>query len=252
MKTEMPLETRKSSSGSNMVTKESIVKGLKWAIPYILGMMPIGATYGLLARQVGLGLLPTLGLSLFVFAGSAQLIAVSMLSKGIAPLVIVGTTFVVNFRHVLMSASVAPYLTSWSLRRKFLLGGMLTDESFVLHSTHFSGGDQDPAAAITLNAAGYIVWALCGFLGYRLGALIENPEVWGLDFALPAMFVGLLLPVCTSRAAVVAAICAGTASIALYCLGFGTWAAFTGGLVGATVGVFVKEKPAVKKENDHD
>jgi predicted branched-subunit amino acid permease len=74
-------------------------------------------------------------------------------------------------------------------------------------------------------------------MGFQLGSLITTPEVWGLDFALPAMFIGLMLPLCTRRPAIVAAICGGAASVLFHCLGFGTGAVVTGALVGATAGV---------------
>ena len=219
---------------------ESFRRGVRRSPPIVLGYAPVGMAYGLLAQQTGLGIGPTLGLSLFVFAGASQFMAVSMLQGGGEALVIIGTAFVVNFRHFLMAAAVAPRLAGWRIWQRLALGGMLTDESFALHSLYFSQGDLDPAAAITLNAVGYVVWAVSGAVGYRLGALIENPEAWGLDFALPAMFVGLLLPSCRGRnkPAITAALTGGATSVALSLLGAGSWAAFLGALAGATAGVF--------------
>ncbi|MDR3265071.1 MAG: hypothetical protein LBT15_03570, partial [Synergistaceae bacterium] len=72
--------------------------------------------------------------------------------------------------------------------------------------------------------------------GFHLGPLIAKPEAWGLDFALTEMFVGLLLPICTTRPAVTAAVCGGATSVLLHFLGFGRWGAFIGALVGATAG----------------
>lgn len=216
---------------------QSIEKGVRWAVPIILGYAPIGTAYGLLAQQTGLEAWATLGLSLCVFAGASQFMAVSMISKGMETAVIVGTTFIVNFRHLLMSASLAPRLSSWKTWQRLLLGSMLTDESFALHSAHFARGEFDPVGALALNITAYVAWTLSGAVGYYLGSLIENPEVWGLDFALPAMFAGLLLPLCTHKPAVTAAVCGGAAAVLLYCLGLGSWAAFLGALIGATAGI---------------
>jgi 4-azaleucine resistance transporter AzlC len=218
----------------------SFEKGMRWVFPLLLGYAPIGMAYGLLAQQTGLGVRPTLGLSLFVFAGASQFIAVSMLSIGTEAIVIIGATFLVNFRHVLMSASLAPYLKSWNTWQRLALGGMLTDESFALHSLHFAQGDLDPIAGLTVNVAGYVVWALVGMVGYYLGALITHPEAWGLDFALPAMFAALLIPTCKHKPAIVASLCGGAASVTFYLLGAGSWAAFFGAFIGATAGVCVK------------
>jgi 4-azaleucine resistance transporter AzlC len=220
----------------------SIMKGAVWALPVVLGCLPIGMAYGLMAQQARLGGWETLGLSLFVFAGASQFLAVSMLSRGVGAAAIIGTTFIVNFRHVLMSASLAPRLTSWKMRQRVMLGGMLTDESFALHSLHFTEGDFDPTAAVTLNFVIYVAWVTFSGIGFYLGSLIEHPERWGLDFALPAMFVGLLLPLCNNKSAVTAALCGGAASVAFYLLGMGNGAALVGALTGATVGVCMEDK----------
>jgi 4-azaleucine resistance transporter AzlC len=203
----------------------------------MLGYVPIGMAYGLLARQSGVGVWESLGLSVFVYAGAAQFIAVSMLSGGIGSAIIIGAVFIVNFRHVLMSSSLSPMLGSWSKLSRVSLGCLLTDESYVLHAVHFGDGDMDAAAAITLNVTAYLSWSAAGFAGFVLGNVIENPEAWGLDFALSAMFIGLLIPVCRNRPSVTAALCGGGASLAIHMAGAGSWAAFGGALAGATAGV---------------
>ena len=220
----------------------SIGKGVKQAFPIILGITPIGIAYGIMAQQTGLGLWPTLGLSLLVFAGASQFMAVSMMQSGVESAAIIGITFIVNFRHVLMSASVAPNLGSWKTWQRLLLGGMLTDESFVMHSLNFGRGDLDPTLAVSLNSAIYVTWTATGTVGYTLGAMIANPEAWGLDFALPAMFVGLLLPVCGNKPAVIAAFAGGAVSVGLHLLSAGSWAAFIGALSGAAAGVLFSLK----------
>ena len=221
---------------------QPIKKGLKWASPIILGVIPIGMTYGLLAQQAGLSVWTTLGLSILVFAGASQFMAVSMMQAGAGTLVIIAATFVINFRHVLMSASLAPLLSPWSRFQRLLLGATLTDESFVLHSLHFPQGDTDPIAALTMQFAMYVTWCSLSVIGFYLGALIEHPEVWGLDFVLPAMFIGLLLPSCRRRPAVFAAMSGGAVSVALYLLGAGNWAVFLGALTGATAGALLEER----------
>ncbi|GHS98575.1 branched-chain amino acid permease [Synergistales bacterium] len=224
----------------------SAKKGLIWSVPVLLGCAPIGMAYGLLSRQAGIGVWHTLAMSLFIFAGSSQFVAVSMLQNGMGAPAIIGSVFIVNFRHVLMSASLSPYLTPWKTAWRVALGGMLTDESFALHSLHFSGGDTDPIAALTLNMAMYVVWSTTGVVGYYLGALINRPEVFGLDFALPAMFIALLFPYCVKSSSILAALSGGVVSVALHVAGVGSWAAFIGGLAGATAGVFLKDDMEVK------
>lgn len=218
-----------------------VKKGIEAALPIVLGYVPIGMAYGLLAQQTGLGVWMTFSLSFFVFAGASQFMAVSMLSGEADALVIVGTTFIVNFRHLLMSASLAPYLASWKKWQRLALGGMLTDESFAMHSARFDQNKRNATEAIALNVTAYLAWVISGLFGFFLSSLVAEPKAFGLDFALPAMFIGLLLPICTHRPAVVAALCGGIAALILYLLGVGAWAAFIGALLGATAGVCVAE-----------
>jgi 4-azaleucine resistance transporter AzlC len=210
-------------------------------MPIVLGYAPIGLAYGLLGQQTGLGAWPTVGMSLLVFSGAAQFMAISMFFRGADALVVIGTTFIVNFRHVLMSASLAPLIGGWNTSLRAAFGLMLTDESFAIHSASFPLGEPDPAEAIALNVTAYIAWAASGLAGYYLGALIESPEAWGLDFALPAMFIGLLLPACRDKPAVTAALCGGAVSVAVGIAGMRSWAAFIGAVAGATAGVLVME-----------
>ena len=153
-----------------------VKNGIKAAFPIVLGYVPIGMAYGLLAQQAGLGIGMAFSLSFFVFAGASQFMAVSMLSGGVAPMVIISTTFIVNFRHLLMSASMAPYLASWKKWQRFAFGTMLTDESFAMHSARFDRNLIHPIEAIALNATAYSAWVISGVLGFFLGSLIAKPE----------------------------------------------------------------------------
>jgi 4-azaleucine resistance transporter AzlC len=198
--------------------------------------------YGLLGQQAHFSVWVILSLSLFVFAGSSQFIAVSMLREGVGTVVVIGTVFIVNFRHLLMAAALAPRLKSWSAFRRLLMGSMLTDESFAVHSACFAQGNLDSTAAIVTNVVAYLAWAAAGVTGFHLGSLIASPEAFGLDFALPAMFVGLLTPLCNGRPALTAAVCGGAAAVSLHCLGLGRWAAFVGALAGATAGTAVPQR----------
>lgn len=220
-----------------MENSTSVIEGIRDALPVVLGCVPIGMAHGLLTQQAGFAIWVPLGMSLFVFAGASQFIAVSMLQSGAGPIAVIGTTFIVNFRHLLMSASLAPRLTSWTMRQRLLTGCMLTDESFAVLSARFAAITVKPEEAIALNVTIYFAWALSVAAGFHLGFLVAGPEAFGLDFALPAMFAGLLLPVCRRRPAVIAAFAGGATSVALARLGLKTWAAFTGALIGATVGV---------------
>jgi 4-azaleucine resistance transporter AzlC len=220
----------------------SVGKGVKHALPIMLGCIPIGTAYGILTQQAGLSLWAAMALSLLVFAGASQFMAVSMMQNGMEPGAIIGATFIINFRHVLMSASIAPHLKCWKTWQRTLLGGMLTDESYILLSLNFEREEPNFVLAVALNTSIYIMWAASGFVGYNHGAVIANPEVWGLDFALPAMFIGLILSACKNKMGVIAAITGGIVSLALHLMNSGNLAVFLGGLGGAIVGALFYAK----------
>jgi predicted branched-subunit amino acid permease len=176
-------------------------------------------------------------MSIFVFAGASQFMAISMIANHASPAAIISSTFVVNFRHVLMAASLSPFVSSWKKWQRAALGCMLTDESFVLHSRHFGDGGTDAAAAIALNAAAYIAWAAASVAGFYIGGLAGDPRRFGLDFALPGMFIGLLMPLCRDNSSAISAAAGGLSALALHMAGAGNWAAFLGGAAGASAGL---------------
>src|SRR6056297_646099 len=115
--------------------KKSIISGFKKSIPVILGYMPIGISYGILALQTDLSPYLIVGMSIFVFAGSSQLIAVNMLTAQAGVIAIIMTTFLVNLRHILMSASLSLHFQNTPQRLLPFIGFVITDESFALGST---------------------------------------------------------------------------------------------------------------------
>ncbi|NLL36433.1 MAG: AzlC family ABC transporter permease [Fretibacterium sp.] len=219
----------------------AIARGIRGALPIGLGYFPIGMAYGLLAQQTGLSVWAVAGFSLFVFAGASQIMVLPLIAAGASIWSIVGATFIVNLRHLLMSASLSPSLSSWSRTQRVLLAATLTDESFGAQSARAAEGSLDPDEALALNATAYIAWTLSSVIGFTLGLLIRDARAWGLDFALPAMFIGLLTPLCHARPALTAALCGAGVSTALFRAGFGSGAVIVGALIGATAGLFVTE-----------
>ena len=125
--------------------------GAKRALPIVLGYVPIGFAYGVLAGKSGLSETNTLLMSLIVFAGSAQFIAVGLFASGTGPAAVILTTFVVNLRHMLMAASLAPYLSAWKKRYLAFFSYQLTDETFALHSSTAGKLNECRVEALSLN-----------------------------------------------------------------------------------------------------
>jgi len=187
------------------------------SIPIWVGVSPFGLVFGLLGSSMELGPWGTLAMSGFVFAGSAQFIALGLLTSGTSYLAIVLTTLVVNLRHMLYGASLAPHLRSLSTGwRRFLAYG-LTDESYAITITRYTRRDQLEHAHwyfLGANANMYLCWMISTALGIWLGDRVPDPAALGLDFALYATLIGLLIPHMKNLAALVVAVAAGCISLA--------------------------------------
>ena len=217
------------------------LNGVVQALPIVLGYVPVGFAYGVLAQKAGLSMLMTLLMSVIVFAGSAQLIAVGLFSAGMDPLSIILTTFVINLRHMLFSAALSPKMQSW---KKLSLAGFafeLTDETFALHITRMAEADPPKAETFAVNLTAQVSWILGTWLGIVGGQMIADIEPYALDYALPAMFIALLVMQIKNRRQIFVAILAGGLSVGLYLLGLNQWYVILATVIAATAGVVVEQ-----------
>jgi len=190
--------------------------------PILLGVAPFGMIYGILALSAGLPALGAQAMSSIVFAGSAQFITAQLIRDGVPGAVIVLTVFVVNLRHALYSASLAPYLRHLNGWWKALLAYLLTDEAYAVAVTRYArDGDRtdvSPWRHWYFLGAGLTLWAswqVSTAVGVFLGAVV--PERWSLDFTLPLTFIALVFPALRDRAGIATALTAGL--VALLALG---------------------------------
>jgi 4-azaleucine resistance transporter AzlC len=213
--------------------------GVRAEIPLLVGGFPFGLIYGALAVNAGLSPAAAQMMSSIVFAGSAQFITAQLVQDLTPGAIIVLTIAVVNLRHMLYSASLAPYLADLSLRWKVLLSYLLTDEAYAPSVIHFEKEGKTAHGHWFLLGAGLVLWMdwqLSTALGVWLGASI--PESWSLDFALPLTFIAIIVPVLRDRPAIAAAISAGLVALAAYSLPYQLGlvvAALTGIAVGAVL-----------------
>ncbi|ANN49623.1 azaleucine resistance protein AzlC [Levilactobacillus brevis] len=168
--------------------------GIRDVLPTVFGYIGVGLAFGIVAHTSHLSLLMVAGLSFIVYAGSAQFIITSMLLIHDPLSAIFISTFLVNSRMILMSTSLAQYFRHESLIRNVLIGTLVTDETFALamnkqNKTH---GQLSFAWQSAANLVAYLVWGLATLVGAILGGLIANPSRFGFDFALTAMFIGLV------------------------------------------------------------
>src|SRR5574341_548163 len=193
--------------------------GVRAEIPLLIGVFPFGMIYGALALNAGLPASAAQMMSSIVFAGSAQFITTQLVHELAPGLVIVLTIAVVNLRHVLYSASLAPYVASLATRWKALLSYLLTDEAYAPTMIHYEEEGITPYGHWFFLGAGLALWTTWQFstaLGIFLGTAI--PESWSLDFALPLTFIALVVPVLKNRPAIAAALSAGLVALVAYSL----------------------------------
>ncbi|MGK7378646.1 AzlC family ABC transporter permease [Planococcus sp. 1R117A] len=167
--------------------------GLKAGVSIAIGYFPIALTFGLLAKTTGLSLIEATAMSIFVFAGAAQYISLSLIAAGVSPVVIVVNTFVVNIRHFLMTAALNEKMQPDAIWKKALYAFGITDESFSVLATQ-SGGRLKTSFAAGVIIISYGSWVVFTAIGHLIGANLPQFLQASMGIALYAMFVGLLVP----------------------------------------------------------
>lgn len=177
-----------------MNDKLDIKTAIKDTLPTVFGYIGIGLAFGIIASSAGFNPLVVGAMSLFIYAGGAQFITVSMLSSGFPMLSIVLATFLINSRMILMSMATAPFFKRYSVFKNIIIGTFLTDESFALgmNKQNYTNGRLTYEWFNTANLVSYFTWSVSSVLGALLGGIVKDPKALGLDFALVAMFIGLL------------------------------------------------------------
>ena len=177
-----------------MNDKLDVKTAIKDTLPTVFGYIGIGLAFGIIASSVGINSFFVGAMSLFIYAGGAQFITVSMLSSGAPILSIILATFLINSRMILMSMAIAPFFKRYSVFKNIVIGTFLTDESFALgmNKQNYTNGKLSYEWFNTANLISYFTWVASSVVGALLGGIVKNPYSLGLDFALVAMFIGLL------------------------------------------------------------
>ncbi len=230
--------------------KSEFLGGVRATLPLMVGVAPFGLIFGVLGTAAGLPPALVLAMSVIAFGGSAQIIAVGQMSATPAvpyPIMIL-TTFVVNLRHMLYSASMAPHVRPLAHRWKVLLAYLLTDEAYASTIGHYQQPGDTTHKHWFFLGSGLTLWStwqLSTLLGVVVGA--QLPASWGLDFTLALTFIGILLPVLRDRAVIVAAGAAGLAAVLAHGLPL-QLGLIVAAVVGITAGMLVEaltgQKPA--------
>lgn len=193
---------------------KEFLNGARNELPILLGVAPFGMIYGVLATGAGLSAWDAQAMSSVVFAGSSQFMLVQMLALGTPAVMMILTGFVINLRHALYSASIAPYTRALSPLWKVLLSYLLTDEAYAVAVMRYQQRDASPYKHWYFLGAGlalWICWQASTAAGIFLGAQV--PASWGLEFTLALTFIALSVPAITDRPALLSALSAGATAL---------------------------------------
>ncbi len=227
---------------SSQRLSSATLDGFKRAVPIVLGYVPVAFAFGVLAVKNDISPSLAILMSIIIFAGSGQFVAASLWGAGVGAASVILTVFVINLRHLLMSASLATHTQSLTRWQRGLLGLQLTDETFGVHSTAFQRGWQLSLSTLyTCNSTAQISWVSGTAIGVFFGSLIEDVRPLGLDYALTAMFLALFIPQCQTRLHVLVGLFAGGASMALKINGFDQWNVILATVLAATLGLFLSK-----------
>src|SRR5512135_330517 len=209
--------------------------GVRAELPLLIGVFPLGMIYGALAISAGISPAASQLMSSIVFAGSSQFATAQLVHDSAPALVIVVTIGIINLRHMLYSASVAPYLRDLSGGWKALLAYLLTDEAYAPTILHYQKDGTMSAGHWFFLGAGLTLWTswqISTALGILLGTAL--PSSWPLDFALPLTFIAMVVPALKDRPMVAAAVSSGLVALVAFALPYKL-----GFILAALVGISV-------------
>ncbi|HEY1014670.1 MAG TPA: AzlC family ABC transporter permease [Herpetosiphonaceae bacterium] len=222
--------------------------GVRAELPILAGGVPFGLIYAVGAIDAGIPPLQTLAMSSLVFGGSAQVVIAQQVGALTPELVIIVTALIINIRHLLYSASLAPHIAHLRWRWKAGLAYLLTDEAYVVGINRYDQPPPLPANkhwfVLGAGLALWVSWQLSTAAGIFLSSNI--PDSWSLDIAFPLTFLALVVPNLKDRPSVAAALSAAIVAVAArgLPLKLGLVAAT---LVGIGVGVAVESRAAARR-----
>jgi len=223
---------------------KAFAQGAWDTLPLIVAAAPFGMVFGALAIGAGLTPAQALGISLIVFAGSAQFIAATLIGAGAWFPAIIATVFVVNLRHLLYATNLMPQVQHVAQRWRIPMAFWLTDETFATVSNRLKRDPDLPhfrSYYLGSAVAMYLLWQVNTFVGIWAGAQIPDIANWGLDVAMVVAFVGIVVPMLVDRATLACAMTAGIAMLLTH-----DWpnqiGLFASALIAIAVGVLVRER----------
>ena len=219
-------------------------------IPLIVGAIPFGIIYGTLSQSSDLSIYGALALSSIVFAGSSQFVALGLIASGSSTFIIIATTFLINLRHLLYSFSLRQHLSHLPQKWKILLSFGLTDETFAVTFKHYSDNSSQNIKHWYFLGSFiffYLNWQICTITGIIFGSSFPEIKNWGLEFAMSATFIGIVIPYLKSKPMIVTAIASSTLVLILKDLP-NNLGLIISSIIGISVGVLLELKLSTSKK----
>ncbi|GEM83346.1 AzlC family ABC transporter permease [Meiothermus hypogaeus] len=222
-------------------------RGVLVSLPIAVGIVPFGLVTGIAGVKVGLSAVEVTVMSVLVFAGAAQLVALQLMGAGASIFFVWLATLVVNLRYIMYSSALARPLETLSGRMKILAAFLMVDQNFALALNQYGvlGPRLTPWFYLGIGVLLWLNWVVATYLGALLGARL--PEAWALDFAVPLCFLVLLVPAVHDRPSLAAALVGGLVSTALIGLPYRS-GLFIGALVGIGAGVWLENRMGAGRE----
>ncbi len=199
------------SAASN---RQAYRDGVASVAPLLVGVVPFGLAFGVAAGQSSIGGLLGYATSLIIFAGAAQLATVQLFDAGAAAAVVIATALVINARHFMYSAALAPHFREFPTPWRLTLPYIMTDQAFAVSITRYEDVLEPGYKRRFYTGAGmamWVAWQITTGIGTIAGATVPNS--WSLDFAIPLVFLALLIPAVRTRPGLVAAVVGGAVAV---------------------------------------
>lgn len=199
---------------SDTTARSGFRSGLAAIAPLLLGVVPFALIVGVLAAQSVIGTIPAWATGFIIFAGAAQLVTLELFEADAAAIVIIATALVVNLRHMMYSAALAEPFRAFPSRWRLSLPYLMTDQAFALSITHFEDNEDPVYRRWYFFGTGIGLWVPWQ-IGMTIGALLGTtvPDSWSLEFAVPLVFLVLVVLAVRNIPTLVAAAVGGTVAV---------------------------------------
>ncbi|MFA5564848.1 MAG: AzlC family ABC transporter permease [Acidimicrobiia bacterium] len=217
---------------------KEIRSGARACVPMLIGVIPFGLVAGVTPVAKGLGFWSAMGMSTIIFAGASQLALVDVLASGGSALIAALAAWTINLRMLLYSASAAPYLAKESLPKRLAVSYLLFDQNYAISVAHWSNRPAKAKAEFALGGGVLLgsAWIICTLVGALLGTAV--PEWLPLDFAVPLVFLVLLVPAVVTKPALMAATVGGIGAVVAAEVGASHSSVIIGALLGIAAGTW--------------